>query len=419
MTTKNPQIAIVGAGLAGLSAAAAAGRAGATVTVYEATKAAGGRARTHAKDGYRFNLGPHALYPGAAAVLRDLGVEIPGSTPNVAGLAYAGGKLHRLPASAWTLLTTGLLNPLDKAEFVRVMSGLRNGEWHDRTVRDWVESVTGRETVRDLLFAVLRLATYINAPDDLSAGAALAQFASGTDVIYVDGGWQTLTRQLEAKVLEAGGMFVHGSHIEAVVARGGRVQVASHGRAETYDAVVVTGSPGGAKKVLGSAASAAVQRSAHDAVDARASVLDLGLDRLPRPRRRFGIGIDSPLYLSVHSGVARQLAPAGGATVNLARYVPAGEAVDPGVAEATLLDWADTAQPGWRDHEVTRRFFPELTVINAVPLARHGGLPGRPKSDESGLPGVFIAGDWVGPTGLIADCATASGVAAGEAAATW
>jgi hypothetical protein len=34
----------------------------------------------------------------------------------------------------------------------------------------------------------------------------------------------------------------------------------------------------------------------------------------------------------------------------------------------------------------------------------------------SGLPRVFLAGDWVGPTGLLSDAALASGHAAGLAA---
>ena len=55
---------VIGAGLAGLTAAATAARAGRPVVVVEA-HAAGGRARTDERSGYRFNQGPHAL-AGAA-----------------------------------------------------------------------------------------------------------------------------------------------------------------------------------------------------------------------------------------------------------------------------------------------------------------------------------------------------------------
>ena len=53
---------VVGGGLAGLSAAAFLARAGRDVTVLEKAAAPGGRARTLDRDGYRLNLGAHALY---------------------------------------------------------------------------------------------------------------------------------------------------------------------------------------------------------------------------------------------------------------------------------------------------------------------------------------------------------------------
>ncbi|HTZ10385.1 MAG TPA: hypothetical protein VMB72_15035, partial [Acidimicrobiales bacterium] len=55
-------------------------------------------------------------------------------------------------------------------------------------------------------------------------------------------------------------------------------------------------------------------------------------------------------------------------------------------------------------------------VSHALP--RPGpGLAGRPPVAVPGRPGVFVAGDWVGPVGLLADAALDSGRAAGEAAA--
>lgn len=45
------------------------------------------------------------------------------------------------------------------------------------------------------------------------------------------------------------------------------------------------------------------------------------------------------------------------------------------------------------------------------------GLRGRPVATVEDRPGAFLAGDWVGPEGLLADAAVASGVASGRAAA--
>ncbi len=51
-------VAIVGGGPAGLTAAVVAARAGRSVVLYEKASAPGGRAVTREIDGYRFNVGP-------------------------------------------------------------------------------------------------------------------------------------------------------------------------------------------------------------------------------------------------------------------------------------------------------------------------------------------------------------------------
>ena len=57
---------------------------------------------------------------------------------------------------------------------------------------------------------------------------------------------------------------------------------------------------------------------------------------------------------------------------------------------------------------VERRFLPAMTVAHALPLAEEGGLAGRPGVTRAGAAGVFLAGDWVGPRGMLADAAAAS-----------
>ena len=60
-------VAVIGGGLAGLTAACYLARQGREVTVFEQAAELGGRAATQLSDGFAFNRGAHALYSGGAA----------------------------------------------------------------------------------------------------------------------------------------------------------------------------------------------------------------------------------------------------------------------------------------------------------------------------------------------------------------
>src|SRR5205807_9064875 len=61
------------------------------------------------------------------------------------------------------------------------------------------------------------------------------------------------------------------------------------------------------------------------------------------------------------------------------------------------------------DDIVAVRFLARMVVAGSMPRAETGGVAGRPRVTDSGHPGVLIAGDWVGPDGLLADASLASG----------
>jgi hypothetical protein len=76
------------------------------------------------------------------------------------------------------------------------------------------------------------------------------------------------------------------------------------------------------------------------------------------------------------------------------------------------------ADAGIADDEIVeQRFLARLTVMGGFPTAAAGGLAGRPPVEVEGHDAVLIAGDWVGPQGMLSDAALASGQAAGRLAA--
>ena len=57
-----------------------------------------------------------------------------------------------------------------------------------------------------------------------------------------------------------------------------------------------------------------------------------------------------------------------------------------------------------------------MTVSHALPLASEGGAEGRPAVQIGERRNVFLAGDWAGPAGMLADAAAASAVQAADGA---
>jgi phytoene dehydrogenase-like protein len=137
-----------------------------------------------------------------------------------------------------------------------------------------------------------------------------------------------------------------------------------------------------------------------------AACLDLGLTR--PGERPVLFGLSEPLYLSTHCPPA-DLAPDGGAVVHVMRYGARDAATDRDelarLATGAGIDRATVVQ---------ERFLARMHVAWSVPTPSSGGLPGRPPVAVPDHERVFVAGDWVGPVGMLADAAMSSGAAAAK-----
>jgi len=414
-------IVIIGGGLAGLTAAAILARAGRSVLVLEKSTELGGRAITHIDHGFHFNLGAHAFYLGGPGelILRDLGIVLTGGKPPTTGFADARGKLHPLPSSPMTLLTTSLLNIPGRSELGRLLAalpGIDASELMDETVRKWVEKAVWQSESRMLLFALLRLATYANAPELVSAGVAITQLqrAMKTGVLYLDDGWGSLVESLRFTA-RLGGAKIELERNVARVAREGSGWVVDWGPETEIEArtVLLALPPQQAAALVADPDGKVLDSWSRQAPPVVVACLDLGLASLPNPKQTFVLGMEDPTYLSVHSHYA-SLAPAGMHLVHCLYYLhPTTIETGKGI-EGKLELLLDRAQPGWRDFVEVRRYLPRMTVMHGLPLASKGGLHGRPGPKVSGTEGLYVAGDWVGPAGLLAEASIASAAKAAE-----
>jgi phytoene dehydrogenase-like protein len=230
-------------------------------------------------------------------------------------------------------------------------------------------------------------------------------------VLYLDGGWATLVAGLKTAAHKAGANIRTASRVTAVRTFADHVEVDAGG-ASLRARVAILAVPPPVAAALARGEGASTLRSWADSATAvKAACLDLGLRRLPDPRRLFVLGIDKPLYFSVHSASAR-LAPDGGAVIHVAKYL-GPDTADAKAVEAELESFCDVVQPGWRSEVVRRRYLPSMLVTGALVEAGRK----RPGPEIPEVRSLLVAGDWVGDESMIADTAVSSGRRAGLAAA--
>ncbi|HEX7795217.1 MAG TPA: FAD-dependent oxidoreductase [Vicinamibacterales bacterium] len=407
-------VVIVGGGLSGLSAAVFMGRARIPAVLFDEAAKVGGRARTRCCHGFHLNLGPHRLYERGPAVtaLRALGVPVEGAPrgPN-GGFAVWRGRRFTLPVGLCSMLTTELFGPHAKREAARLLASLRAIDIAplDRvSFLDWLRTRVDDPDVMQLVLAFVRSATYSDDADRLSASAALDQLRlsmSGA-VLHLHQGWEALVTRLRLAAT-ASGVTMSQGRVIAVNGDGTQatsVTLADGARVPSSAVVIATG-PREAQRLL---SDVAVIDDA--AVPIRVSTLDVALRWLPQARTVFAIGIDEPWSFSADSSIA-DVAPRGGAVIQMAKCLRSGCTGQPN--DERLLERAlDLLQPGWRGAVVYRRFLADVIVSHALVVAETGGLRGRPNGRVRGLRNVFLAGDWIGPVGQLADASVASGIAA-------
>jgi phytoene dehydrogenase-like protein len=273
------------------------------------------------------------------------------------------------------------------------------------STREWIASLGLRPRAATVVEALIRVTSYASDFDRMSADVAIGQLRLAVHGVgYPDEGWQALVAGLAARAREAGAELRAGVPVTRIegAPRQWQVGVVTGERITASAVVVAVGTPAAARRLL------PADPGWGDLGPAvTAACLDLGVSHT---RTRFALGLGEPLYLSPHAPPGH-LAPDGHGLVHVMRYGPRTMAED----RAQLRAAAEACGIGQTDI-VVERFLPRMVVVTTLP-APGAGLAGRPPAAVPGAPGIFVAGDWVGPEGWLSDCSLASGEKAGQLAA--
>jgi phytoene dehydrogenase-like protein len=431
MIERHWDVIVVGAGLAGLAAAATAAGAGASVLVLDGQRP-GGRASTDELGGYRLNRGAHAFYRNGAGrgVLGRLGVTVRGDSPILdSARVRRGERVGVLGLRPSGIARSRMLTAGDKARIARVFATVprwKPATLADRSAAAWFDELGLDGGAREFAEMLARTATYVVDMRGVSADlvAAQLQMTLRDGVEYLHGGWSTMVDGLARSASLRGAEFGAGARVRLVAPDGGRVRVvaghdawgdrddggavADGGTLLARRVVIAAGTPGACAALLPDRPPAWEDLGP----PSRAACLDMGFAALPD--MTVLLGMDRPLYLIRHCPPAA-LAPPGGSVVHGLRYLRPDEDPSPDAARAELVEHARLAgiDPDAAAHV---RYLHRMTVVGAVPVPGVG-LAGRIDVGDTGHDGVLVAGDWVGPWGHLADAALASGEDAGRVAA--
>ena len=383
-------VVVIGAGLAGLTAARVLKREGVDVRVLEAGAEVGGRVRTRNLEGFTLDRGFQVLFTAYPAVKRQLDLASldlitipPAAVIRKGNFKERVGDPLRDPQSLFSTLTARSFSLIDQLLIVRLASLLKGQEPHelltgpDETALSFLQTFGFSETAITNFFAPFFGGIFLKR--DLSTSARLFRYyfrmLMDGETTLPRGGMGKITEQL-AVDLEV----ETNTRVERLESNGGSVRVLTSGSEIEAEKVIVATNPPEIKRLTG----------ADVPIDGVSSTYlyytsDVSLDDDPRLLLNAAEGVISNAHWS--SNVNPSLVPTGQhlLTVTVLELHPDDSKLDAEVRGELATWYSPQAVEGLR-----------LLEVEPIPFAQFAQPPGVAEtlvSNLSPLDNVFLASE--------------------------
>ena len=357
------RVTVVGAGIAGLTAALYATTAGHHVVVLDRTDRLGGRGTSQSIDGTPFGYGPHLL---------DRKGPLAQVTKKVSRLkmALASPRLDRLFVTG-----VGALRPRNN---VKQAAQLR---------RELKHHLPQSEAVKG--------ANLLASMGQHQPSSSRLKALTSSKLSLVGEGWAGIVGRMAAALDEVGVLIEPNCTVTAV--QGGEVSLAD-GRSFESDVIILACGANTARKLLND-----VRPDLLDTIKPlKASTLDLLLDSKPMGTKHGVMDANEGGILLELSNIQSRF-NVQGSLLSAALFAREGESHE--AREERLLAFVDQHATGWQHHIVHERRQRNITVQTQGEKPPFDALKGD---------GILLAGEWVKSESMLSDAAAETGRKAGQ-----